>query len=390
MVKKKIGELTPLIEAIDNTTSMAQCQKLNTKVTYLIRRIDNIKAKTEVDTKRRSAVLGEVLSLINTLKDKTVRTETLLKKIPPGVAILEQNTSQHTFNEDIDANRRSSAVEDIQQLGTSTGVTKAILPNKWDIKFSDQKSGISVTAFFERTEELRKARHMSKDILLNSGIDLFTGRAYQFYHDCRSEVNTWDELAKMFKDKYQPPDYSERLFEEIKKRTHGADETIGPYLAIMSKYYQRLQCHLSEDVKLKILMRYIVPYYQQYLGLTEIASISELRTVCRKLEERKLTVESFSAPSRRAISLKPDLAYIDVGEQLSALHVSPTTSQESQKQVKGKHVVCYRCNEPGHRAVGCANKGKGKFCYRCKKEGFRIKTCPTCSKNGHQRLRKAE
>lgn len=67
VVKKKIGELTPLIEAIDNTTPIAQCQKLNTKVTYLIRRINNMKAETEADTKLRSAVLGEVLSLIKIL-----------------------------------------------------------------------------------------------------------------------------------------------------------------------------------------------------------------------------------------------------------------------------------------------------------------------------------
>lgn len=67
------------------------------------------------------------------------------------MAILEQSTSHHTFNEDIDANRRSSGMEDTQQLGTSTGVNKAILPNKLDIKFSGQKSVISVTAFFERT-----------------------------------------------------------------------------------------------------------------------------------------------------------------------------------------------------------------------------------------------
>lgn len=61
-------------------------------------------------------------------------------------------------------------------------------------------------------------------MLLDSGIDLLKGRAYECYQDC---LKSWDELVIKFKEKYQPAFYSEQLHEQIKWRTQGAEENIG-------------------------------------------------------------------------------------------------------------------------------------------------------------------
>lgn len=165
--------------------------------------------------------------------------------------------------------------------------------------------------------------------------------------------------------------------EEIRRRTQGPDESIGIYLAIMSGYFKRLTCPISEEAKLKILVRNIAPFYQSQLGLVDITSVSHLKELCRKLEVHKESVEKFIAPSRKYSALEPDLAYVSLEERIDATD-TPSTSR--------KEVLCYRCNKPGHKAFGCT-QGSGKFCFKCKKEGFTVKTCPNCQKQGNQQRR---
>lgn len=37
-------------------------------------------------------------------------------------------------------------------------------------------------------------------MLLSNGVDLFTGRAYQFYLAYKDEVNSWDNYVALLKD----------------------------------------------------------------------------------------------------------------------------------------------------------------------------------------------
>lgn len=73
-----------------------------------------------------------------------------------------------------------------------------------------------------------------KEILFESTIDLSEDRAYEFYQKCRYHVQ--DELVARFKKEYKSAFYSKKLLEDTK--THGSDETVGTYLAVMSKYLQ--------------------------------------------------------------------------------------------------------------------------------------------------------
>lgn len=238
---------------------------------------------------------------------------------------------------------------------------------------------MSISAFLERVEELRIARHVTKEELFNSGIDLFTDRALIWYRDAKKYVSTWDELVMALKKEFQPPNFYERLFEEIKKRTQGPDESIGIYLAIMSAMFGRLSCPVSEATQLRILLRNIAPFYQNQLGLISVTSVFHLKELCRKLEERREAVEAFVPPSRRQ-ALEPDLAYIGI-EPVVAVSLAETTKPPSKSKADSRQSLCYNCEQPGHRAVGCMAPWV-KRCYHCKKEGFTLRTCRDCA-NGH-------
>lgn len=373
-VDEKLKDLRPKIEAFKETTSSGTFAKWQSKLNHVLNRIDNI-PDASAD---RPRLLSTTLLLIDQLLQKAEEADKELA-VPVQMSLMGPNQAQTSFAASIPPSRTSSPVH---RSGPPPPTNmKSVPPSKWNLVFSGEKKGLSLSAFLERVEELRVARNVTKNTLLESGIDLFSGRAYQFYLAYRSQVSSWDELLVLLREEFLTPNYNEKLFDEIRKRTQGQDESIGIYLAVMTGYFNRLTCPVSEDTKLKVIMRNLAPYYQNHLALVEVNSIAELRQLGKRLEERKEAVENFVGPSRRGNAMEPDLAYLQVEESGRGSNSDVVTKVEVvlPSPTEAKQVICYRCQKPGHRAAGCLLK-KGKFCFRCKREGYTVKTCPGCSR----------
>lgn len=375
-VRNKIEEITPLVNEFGNNKTSSEYLKLHTKCLHVLGRIDNMVSDVDENIALRSTLLADTLSLMEILNSKAEEEEKRQSRVPLELSMM---FNEGDFVQGVDTVPRSSVqIEPAdapgeQMHGHSIRSTiKPIPPSKWDLKFSGDKRGLSLNAFLERVEELRVARHISELELLDSGIDLFLGKAYTFYRSVRGMANSWDELVTLFKEEYYPADYNERLYEEIKRRTQGPEESFGIYLAIMEGFFRRLTCPITEHMKLKILMRNIAPYYQQQLALMEVTSISQLRTLCKKLEEKRQVLESFAGPSRRSNMLEPDLAYVQASESFETFSLD--TAEAGR--------VCFRCNKPGHVARGCTARTE-KYCFRCKRKGFTVRTCPDCGESGN-------
>lgn len=349
---------------------------------------------TEEEKEIRSELLANTLNLFSRL-DSLEQLD--IAEVPPNISIVEEAQRDTIINPVLESTRAEIS-------HTIEAPIRPILPNKWDLKFTGEARGMSLSAFLERVEVLRKARRVSKEMLLESGIDLFTGRAYQFYLAYKDEVTTWDELVTLLKEEFHAADYNEKLFEEIKKRTQGPDESIGIYLAIMSGYFKRLTCPISEPVKLRILLRNLAPFYQNQLGLVDITSIDHLKTLCRRLEIRRTAVANYTMPSRRTSTLEPDLAYIGLEEepttsavdtttclqeQLAATNFSsprPNTTGSSQSSRPSTTTLrCWNCQNLGHTNRQCTAP-KTIHCYRCGNPNVTSKNCRRClSGNDYRR-----
>lgn len=365
-VTTKLDELSKLLVDFNDTSSSGLFQKYLTKINHLMHRIDHI-PKDHTD---RPDLLAKVLSLLDGLHQKAEKNDKV-SPVPPQLSVLGANTS--------------TPVRSPQNISAALGPpsqceVRPILPNKWNCTFSGEKKGLSLNAFLERVEELSVARRVSKETLLESGIDLFAGKAYQFYLAYRNQVSSWDEFVLLLKEEYLSVNYNERLFEEINRRTQGPDESIGVYVAVMLGYFKRLTCTISDETKLKILMRNIAPFYQSQLSLVEVNSIEELRRLGKKLEASKEAVQSYVPPTRKLGVLEPDLAYVDVDSSVDSCEAF-TPSSSSSSVMDRKEVLCYRCKKPGHLARGCTLK-TAKFCYRCKREGYTVNSCPHCNQQG--------
>lgn len=383
-IQKKLDDMIQMVERFNNVSNSGEGQKLHTKFAHVFGRLDNMEIGDDADLQTRKSGL---VALALTLRDKFIskieeREKRPSQIIPASLNLLESQIGANTFHEGLQDASRSSALEDLAQprlSGCTGAVGKMIPPHKWDLrKFSGDVKGMSINAFFERVEELRSARNVTKETLLDAGIDLFADKAYQFYKDCRTRVNNWDALVEEFKAEYLSANHNEALFEELQKRTQHSSETIGVYLAVMSGYFSRLGCPISEVAKLSIVLKNLHPYYQDRLRDPLPTTMNELRDVCRRMEARRDIMNSYVEPStRRGQVVEKDLAFVEVNEDFGSLAVAPT-------QVGGdaKEIVCFRCKKPGHRAIGCAMPG-GKHCFKCNREGYTVRSCPNCSKQGN-------
>ncbi|KAJ8930990.1 hypothetical protein NQ314_016160 [Rhamnusium bicolor] len=383
-IQKKLEDMEPMVNRFNNSRTSGEAQKLQTKFSHVFGRLDNMDADGDEDLhKKKSDLVGLVLTLRESFNAKMEEFEKkTIQIVPARLNLLESQIGAQTFQEGLQNASRSSALDDVIQSRTGVNIgacSKMIPPHKWDLqKFSGDMRGMSINAFFERVEELRLARNVSKETLLDAGIDLFIDKAYQFYKDCRSRVCNWDELVEEFRAEYLSANHNDTLFEELQKRTQHPSETIGVYLAVMSGYFNRLGCPISEGAKLSIVLGNLHPFYQDRLRDPLPTTMSELRSICRRMEARRDVMNKYVEPSsRRGHVLEKDLAFIEVTEDISSLNVTPTSIGSNKKEI-----VCFRCKKPGHKAIGCAMPG-GKYCFKCNREGYTVRNCPNCAKQGN-------
>lgn len=370
-VTAKVAELRKNLETLEGPKESGSVVRMESKTAHVLGRVDRMVVSSVEEKDAKSKLLSSVMLLMADVVEKIELFKECrqTEETPSELSILENSMEGVALSP-----QRAATKQQSSSIPLSTG-TKSVPVSKWGLRFTGDKKGMSVNAFLERVNELKIARHSSDEDLFDAGVDLFAGRALLWYRDARQYTSTWTELITKLKEEFQPQDYNEKLLEEIKRRTQGADESIGIYLAVMSAMFGRLNCPVSEAVRLKILMKNISPIYQTQLALVDVTSIEQLKTLCRRLEARREAAESFTAPPRKSL-LEPDLAYAEVTIEAAAVEVDAGPSTDSSNQIR-----CFNCNLPGHKAIGCTAP-KIKKCYKCQKVGFTVRTCPTC--NAHR------
>lgn len=374
-IKEYTVELNSFFEEFTGDISCSNFKRVSAIMCHTLRRVEACKA---VDNEQRKKLNEALLSLHNIKGEYEAKVKRFRKRDSSECAIDLSclNINDEEENDSATSEEDEHEFRSIREsLHSSTKMTpvrsyKTVPVSKWNLKFSGSGQ-MSLSAFLEHVEELRVARGVSKEELYISAIDLFTDKALLWYRANRKKAVDWNGLVKLLKDEFHSVDYDERLFDEIKVRTQGPTESIGMYLAVMDTMFGRLSARISEQQQLKIILRNITPFYQNQLGLIDVKSKQELLDLGRRLEARKLYMDSYVPPARRKTALEPDLAYLEAPASHSLALTESTTQNITVK--------CYRCGQSGHKAFACQNKAYNKYCYRCKKEGFTVRTCPNCS-----------
>lgn len=367
-------EIESLLEDFDGF-SRTDSDKISAKINFALRRFNKSNPQSNEDNVLKSRVLIRILNLKSDFERKIKRHERSLLNQSLGVPDLDLiDNSDDSSASDTDAEPIPSSVP----LVSTSPHPKITVPiSKWNVKFSGEPTGLSLSAFLIRIDELKQARGATDSDLYNSAIDLFEGKALIYFRAMKKSVNSWKSLVQAIRKEFQPPDFNDRLFDEIKSRTQGPQESMGMFVACLENMFDRLTIQVRPATRLKIMLNNVAPFYQTQLGLHKIQSTDELLEIGKMLEARKTAVESFRAPPRRSNRLlEPDLAYLDTAPVVSADVIqSPFHNTFSSK----KNLTCFNCKKAGHLFRACS-EAKNKFCFRCGLHGHTVKTCPNCFK----------
>lgn len=262
---------------------------------------------------------------------------------------------------------------------------------KWKIQFDGTGNPRS---FLESVAEHAIAYNVSEDKLFKSAFSLFSNQGLIWYRGVKDQISSWQDLRSLLLEEFDIVDYDYRLMGEIRSRTQGQDEAIHIYFSVMSCLFSRLKKPLSEEEKVEILLHNVRPTFTEQLALHNFETVTDLKTVCRRLEAARQKTSLFTEPPK-ASSLNPELVYKGKGKTpVSVVGNKPTQnyrrpnknnfvrtpenkprSYDSNKKVG----FCNRCKVDTHTRAQCPAEDKRVKCFNCGELGYTMRSCPKCN-----------
>lgn len=385
----KMAEIGALIEEFDGSNQDVY-KTILSKIAHALGRAQRAKASASNKT-NKSKLIVDVLNLRSMVDKKVKRHERTLLNRSSGIPDIDL-VNEASVDSDSSSENEVAILDLSNSNNNSTSFRNRSIPIiKWNLKkFTGEPNSMSLSAFLELVHETRLARNVSVDDVYRQAIDLFEGRALIWFRANRKYLRDWFSLETRLREEFQPPDYNDKLFAEIKGRTQGSNESVGIYCSIMENLFNRLTIKIPESTRLKIIINNLSPFYQTSLALHEIGTIEELIKLGRMLEARKSSVEAFRPPVTRnrhsQRCLEPDLAYVYSMNGREPPTSSVTAINSPVRNNRGD-MRCFNCNQLGHLVAQCPQPYR-KVCYKCRKPNYTTKTCPDCNRfsgNGPRR-----
>nr|CAI5854858.1 unnamed protein product [Callosobruchus analis] len=135
------------------------------------------------------------------------------------------------------------------------------------------------------------------------------------------KFESWDDLADKLRSAFQPYDYEDSLWEEIRMRTQGAQEKVIIFVSVMENLFRKLRVLPPEESRVRIIRRNMLPYIQTQMTLHTVRTVSELLNLSKSIEETAWRVQRFCPPPTNTRQLlEPELAYQE--HRGAGLHLS--------------------------------------------------------------------
>lgn len=373
----KCVEVENLVRDFSDFETSSTFKKISSKLVHCFKRTERSVATNAEEKKKRSQLLVQFVRFQADLSSRAKRYKrsSMKEDLPVEISVLnlsgEDPAGETSDSSDEDVPAFPHAASSPKTDPIPAPQSNCVPVSKWNLtRFDGENGNLSLSAFLENVEELRISRNVSANLLFRSASDLFTGKALIWFRSVRSRISSWPELVVELKRQFLPPNFNEKLLEEIKARTQGANESMGIYIATITNMFGRLSVSVPEATRIKILLRNIHPFYQSQLGLVDFDSVDQLLEFGRKLEARKESIESFKPPPRnRSGLMEPDLAYVSSD--------SPSLMIANVSEVS---IKCWRCHRTGHRARQCDSPSSSqRYCFRCGTPNFTVRSCPKCN-----------
>lgn len=271
---------------------------------------------------------------------------------------------------------------------------KSIPVNQWNVKFSGDESGLSLSEFLGEVELFAKSERLSREDLFDSAVHLFSGAARKWFKAHYLELHSWDELVEGLKFEYQPEYYDYMLLSEIDSRFQGKDETFCSFLAEMQILFGKLGHPLGEHHKLYILRKNMHSSYAVALATVETNTVRQLAIICKRIDSSKLMqVKQGMTTASQVRYVEPafrtpvnfNKRFQNVNEIEEEYEPRDNMIEAMRFNVQGDRVQnkilkCFKCEGTGHMHRDCKVPQAFYFCYNCGLKNVTVSNCPNCNK----------
>lgn len=259
----------------------------------------------------------------------------------------------------------------------------------WNITFDGSPNGISVDEFLYRVKTLTH-EHFNDDFSLickNLNI-LLSGKARAWYWRYHKQVDIidWDKFCMDLKYQYKDFKSNYDLKEEIRNRKMKPHETFESFYESVASLLDKLETPISETELIEILTRNLRPEIRHELLFVPIFSIAHLRKLVQ-MRECLLNEEQFRkgamSKTTPTSGMRRQVAELDLPSQsanLGITDISPKGLSIDAIQQTTRTLLCWNCDEPGHRWDDCLAT-KTVFCYGCGSKNTYKPQCSTCLAN---------
>ncbi|KAJ3661334.1 hypothetical protein Zmor_005733 [Zophobas morio] len=392
VIRNKIDALTAELEAFRGTP--AEANKIRAQLVHTFGRVNRLPMGETPEEKEARATLFTTVLTIKSSFDEKLRKTVDEQAVPPSTNSLvnfhlalastpRRSPQKDDAESDDDTDLLISRLNPRNSQAANTAQqTVSIRPKdlrSWNLQFDGEN--MSVNAFIERAEELCVAYGVECDSLVASAIFLFAGKALVWWRANRSSLTSWSTMCSKLRAEFQPPDFDELLWDEIRTRRQGSTETVGIFIAHMENLFSRLNRAIPENVKVNVVRRNLEPFFQLQLGLTTTETMAELGELCKRLERCKYSADGYGKSSQSTSKcVEPDLA-CSLPNRKTRSHPKVSvveTTALPRRQPQATALSCWKCDKVGHRAAECRTV-QGITCYKCKRAGYTVRTCPSCN-----------
>ncbi|KAJ8937590.1 hypothetical protein NQ314_011782 [Rhamnusium bicolor] len=311
-----LDTVNSLIDEFCGIANDSKYKEIMSKIAHALGRVNRFSPSSEAEKETKMDIRLKLLLAVDRLQEKTKKDRKTRDSTVFDLSVLRQTVGQ--------PGAHSSAMEA-------------------EHSSSDEEQVVKLKPVPNVLRKKRRSRGISRARLFTDAVDLFESDAHTWYILVKNWATDWESLIELMREQFLPENFDRDLFEEIKRRTQGSQESIGLYIASMIGLFNKMRTPIAEETQLEMILERIDPYYHPFLAFENITSVTQLLTYCRKLDVKRGLAKSYIPPPPKKKSLVPELAYASTSTSVSSSHSSLVVGEVPT--TRSVTIKCFNCDQ---------------------------------------------